>query len=207
MADEWRSTLVPIFKNKGDIQSCSNSRGIKLMTHTMKLWERVIEHRLRGMSHITMNQFGFMLRRSIMEAIFLIRQVMEQYKEQKDSHIVSIDLEKAYDKILRNIMWWALDKHKVPTKYVKLIKDMYNKVVTSVRITDGDINVFPINIGLHQGLALNPYLFALVIDEVTRDIQGDIPWCMLFADDVVLVDESREGVNRKLELWRQTLES
>jgi hypothetical protein len=54
---------------------------------------------------------------------------------------------------------------------------------------------------------LSPYLFALVIDEVTRDIQGDIPWCMLFADDVVLVDESREGVNRKLELWCQTLES
>ncbi|KAG2618649.1 hypothetical protein PVAP13_3NG079717 [Panicum virgatum] len=45
------------------------------------------------------------------------------------------------------------------------------------------------------------------MDEVTRDIQGDIPWCMLFADDVVLVDESRAGVNRKLELWWQTLES
>ncbi|KAG2597916.1 hypothetical protein PVAP13_5KG292149 [Panicum virgatum] len=45
------------------------------------------------------------------------------------------------------------------------------------------------------------------MDEVTRDIQGDIPWCMLFADDVVLVDESRAGVNRKLELWRQMLES
>ena len=38
-------------------------------------------------------------------------------------------------------------------------------------------------------------MFALVMDEVTRDIQGDIPWCMLFADDVVLVDESRTGVN------------
>jgi hypothetical protein len=44
------------------------------------------------------------------------------------------------------------------------------------------------------------------MDEVTRDIQGDIPWCMLFADDVVLVDDSRTWVNRKLELWRQTLE-
>jgi hypothetical protein len=54
---------------------------------------------------------------------------------------------------------------------------------------------------------LSPYLFALVIDEVTRDIQGDIPWCMLFVGDVVLIDESREGVNRKLELWRQTLKS
>jgi len=45
------------------------------------------------------------------------------------------------------------------------------------------------------------------MDEVTRGIQGDIPWCMLFADDVVLVDESQAGVNRKLELWRHILES
>ena len=54
---------------------------------------------------------------------------------------------------------------------------------------------------------MNPYLFALVMDEVTRYIQGEISWCMLFADDVVLVDESRAGVNRRLELWRRTLES
>jgi hypothetical protein len=45
------------------------------------------------------------------------------------------------------------------------------------------------------------------MDEVTRDIQGGIPWCMLFADDVVLVDESRTGVDQKLELWRPTLEA
>jgi hypothetical protein len=44
------------------------------------------------------------------------------------------------------------------------------------------------------------------MDGVTKDIQGDIPWCMLFDDDVVIVDEARV-VNRKLELWRQTLES
>jgi hypothetical protein len=192
MIDEW-SILVPIFKNKGDIQSCTNYRGIKLMSHTMKLWERVSEHRLREMTYIIMNQFGFMFRRSTMKAIFLIKQVIERYKEQKkDLHMVFIDLEKTYDKIPRNLMWWALDKHKVPTEYVTLIKDMYDKFVTSVRTTDGDTNVFPINIGLHQGSALSPYLFDLVIDEVTIDIQGDIPWCMLFADDVVLVDESRK---------------
>jgi hypothetical protein len=52
--------------------------------------------------------------------------------------MVFIDLEKTYDKIARNVMWWALDKHKVPTKYVRLIKDMYNNVVTSVRTSDVD---------------------------------------------------------------------
>ncbi len=47
MPNEWRkSVLVPIFKNKGDVQSCSNYRGIKLLSHTMKIWERVVETRL-----------------------------------------------------------------------------------------------------------------------------------------------------------------
>jgi hypothetical protein len=45
-----------------------------------------------------------------------------------------------------------------------------------------------------------------MMDEVTRDIQASIPWCMLFADDVILVDESRMRVDQKLELWRWTLE-
>ena len=52
------------------VQSCTNYRGIKLMSHTMKLWERVIEHRLRRVTSVTQNQFGFMPGRSTMEAIF-----------------------------------------------------------------------------------------------------------------------------------------
>ena len=72
-----------------------------------------------------MNQFGFMPGRSTKEAIFLIRQVMERFREQKkDLHMIFIDLEKDYDKIPRNVMWWALDKHKVPSKYATLIKDI-----------------------------------------------------------------------------------
>ena len=44
------------------------------------------------------------------------------------------------------------------------------------------------------------------MDELTRAIRDEIPWCMLFADDIILVDERRARVNVKLELWRQTLE-
>jgi Reverse transcriptase (RNA-dependent DNA polymerase) len=204
MPDEWRkSILVSIFKNKGDIQSCTNYRGIKLMNHTMKLWERVIEYRLRKLTTLSKNQFDFMPERSTIEAIFLIRQLMEIHREQKnDLHMIFIDLEKPYDKVPRNIMWWMLEKKRVPTKYVTLIKDMYTNVVTCVRVCDGESDVFPIKIGLHQGSALSPYIFTLVIDEITKNIQGDIPWCILFTDDVVLIDESRIGVNQKLELWR-----
>jgi hypothetical protein len=75
---------------------------------------------------------------------------MERCREQnKDLHMVFIDLEKAYDKVLTNVTRWTLQKHKVSTKYIILIKDMYNNIVTSVRISGGDTNDFPINIGLH----------------------------------------------------------
>jgi hypothetical protein len=124
-----------------------------------------------------------------MESIFLIMQLMKRCREQKkDMHMIFINLEKVYDKVTSNVMWWTLQKHKVSSKYITLINDMYDNVVTSVRTSDGDTNDFSINIGLHQGSALSPYLFALVMDEVTRDIQGGILWCILFTDDVILVD-------------------
>jgi hypothetical protein len=127
MSDEWRrSILVPIFKNKGDVQSCTNYQGIKLMSHTIKLWERIIEHCLRGVTNVTENQFGFMPGRSTMDAIYLIRQFMERCREQMK------DLKKGYDKVSRNVMWWTLQKHKVSTKYITLIKDMYASKLNAV---------------------------------------------------------------------------
>jgi hypothetical protein len=117
-------------------------------------------------------------------------------------HMIFTDLEKVYGKMPRNIMWWDLQKHKILTKYITLIKDIYYIVVTSVQTSEGDTSGFLINIGLHQGSALSPYLFSLVMDDVTRDIHDGIPRCMRFANDGILVDESRMKVDEKLELWR-----
>jgi hypothetical protein len=100
MPDEWRkSSLIPIFKNKGDIQNCNNYRGIKLMSHTMKLWERLIDHRLRHVTTIKDNQCGFMLGRSTIEAIHLLKQLIEHFRvSRKDLHMIFIYLKKkTYD--------------------------------------------------------------------------------------------------------------
>jgi hypothetical protein len=75
---------------------------------------------------------------------------------------------------------------------------MYNNVVIIVQTSDGDTNEFLINIGLHQKSVLSSYLFVLVMDDVARDIQGGIPYCMLFIDDVILVNKNRTEVDQKL---------
>ncbi|GJY00765.1 retrovirus-related pol polyprotein LINE-1 [Tanacetum coccineum] len=107
MSDEWiLSEVIPIYKNKGDAQVCSNYKGIKLLGHIMKLWERVIERRLRRETRVLENQFGFMPERSTTEAIYLFRSLIEKYKEtQRDLHMAFLDLEKAYDSVPRELIW------------------------------------------------------------------------------------------------------
>jgi len=200
MPQEWRhSTIIPLYKNKGDAQNCNNYRGIMLLSHTMKVWERVIEGRLREIIEISENEFGFRSGRSTIEAIHLLRSLMECYRDRrKDLHMVFIDVDKAYDRVPRDILWRCLEKKGMPVEYTRVIRDKYEGVRTRVRTVIGDTGDFLIDIGLHQGSALSPFLFTTVMDELTRCVQDEVPSCILFSDNIVLIDESREGVNTKL---------
>jgi len=90
-----------------------------------------------------------------------------------------------------------VDIDEVLIKYIDIIKDMCDGAVANVRTCGSLTSDFLITIGLHQGSALSLFLFVIVMDELTRAIQDEIPWCMLFVDDIVLIDETRAGVNAK----------
>ena len=91
MPEEWRrSVLISIYKNKGDAQCCGNYREIKLISHTMKVWERIIEARLRDGVEISKQQYGFMPGKGTTDAMFALRMLMEKYREdQRQLHCVS----------------------------------------------------------------------------------------------------------------------
>jgi len=132
---------------------------------------------------------------------------LEKYREkQRKLHLVFIDLEKAYDRVSRGEVWRCLREKNVSEKYVRLIQDMYQGAKTQVRSSVGLTETFYVTVGLHQGSSLSPYIFDLIMDVLGQGIIAPAPWDMLFADDIVLIDISREGVERKLEAWREAME-
>ena len=65
---------------------------------------------------------------------------------------------------------------------------------------------FKVKVELHQKSALSPFLFAVIMDRLTDEVRREPPWTMLFADDIVICEETREEVDRRLESWRYALE-
>ncbi len=90
---------------------------------------------------------------------------------------------------------------------LRLYKIMYNDCETLVSIRTGDTEYFHVGVGLHQGSALSPLLFILIMDVLQAEIGKEPPWVMLFADDLGICEHSRTEVELQLEKWRETFES
>ena len=111
--------------------------------------------------------------------------------------MVIVDLEKTYDRIPRDLIWWSLRKKGIPEQCVAIIQDMYQDTT----------EYFDIEVGLHQGSALrSPLLFIIVMDVLASEVGTHPPWGLLFADDLDMCAGSSVEVEGELEKWRRVLE-
>ena len=94
----------------------------------------------------------------------------------------------------------------MPEKYIRLVQDMYQGCKTVVRSAAGESNSFGVEVGLHQGSALSPYMFLLLMDVLTKDVRKDVSGSMMFADDIVLCGDDETDMTEYLETWRKALE-
>ena len=117
-----------------------------------------------------------------------------------------IDLEKAYDTVPHNLIWNCLRLKNVPEEYIDIVKAMYKDSSLQVRCTAGTTEAFSVGLGVKQGSALSPLLFLIIMDTITADIQKQVPCNMLFADDIMLCDNTREGLEALLNEWVYMIE-
>ena len=141
------------------------------------------------------------------DAMFVLRMMMKKYRKgQRELHCVFVDLEKAYDRVSGKELWYCMKKSGIVEKYVRLVQDMYEGSETVVRCAVGTTESFKVKVGLHQRSALSPFLFAVIKDRLTDEVRREPPWTMMFTDDIVICEETREKVERRLESWKYALE-
>ena len=209
--DNWRvSILFPLYKNKGDIHNCGQYRGIKLLSQCMKVLERIVDGRIRKVVEGKMGdeQFGFRSGRSTTDLMFAVRQIVEKKLEmKKDSYWAFLDMEKAYDKVPRRLIWAVLRWFGVPEALIEVVQAMYRDPRTTVRTAFGLSGMFPVGVGVHQGSALSPLLFILVMDYISKQVGGDRSKKLLYADDVALQADSEQELQRLVAGWSAALKA
>ena len=133
---DWQeSFILNLYKGKGDALELENYLGLKLTDQVMKLLERVLDSFIREMVDIDAMQFGFVPGRGTTDAIFIIRQLQEKYiAANKPLYFAFVELEKAFDRVPRKVLWWALRSLGVEEWAVRVIQGMYTDVKSRVPV-------------------------------------------------------------------------
>ena len=131
---DWEdSFIINIYKGKGDALERANYRGLKLLDHVMKGIERVIEKIIRERISTDDMQFGFMPGRGTTDAIFILRHLQEKHlAKNKKLYFAFVDLEKAFDRVPRKVIWWAMRKLGIEEWNVRFVQAMYNNTRSRV---------------------------------------------------------------------------
>ncbi|KAK3532712.1 hypothetical protein QTP86_028082, partial [Hemibagrus guttatus] len=170
---DWvTGVVIPLFK-KGDRRVCSNYRGITLLSLPGKVYSRVLGRK--------------------------VRPVLEGSSEfAQPVHMYFVDLEKAFNRVPRGILWEVLWEYGVRGPLLRAVWSLYNRSRSLVRIASCKSDLFPVHVGLRQGCPLSPVLFIVFMDRISRRSQGleGVRFgdhrisSLTFADDVVLLAPS-----------------
>ncbi|TWW64119.1 R2DM Retrovirus-related Pol polyprotein from type II retrotransposable element [Takifugu flavidus] len=215
---DWQTgVVVPLFK-KGDRRVCSNYRGITLLSLPGKVYSGVLERRVRRIvePRIQEEQCGFRPGRGTVDQLYTLSRVFEgAWEFAQPVHMCFVDLEKAFDRVPRGVLWGVLREYGVSGPLIRAVRSLYDRCQSLVRIAGSKSNSFPVRVGLRQGCPLSPILFIIFMDRISRCSHGvegirfgDLRIAsLLFADDVVLLASSARDLQLSLDRFAAACEA
>ena len=137
-----------------------------------------------------------------------MRQLQEKFLEKKlQLYFAFIDLEKAFDRVPREVIWWAMRKLGIEEWIINIVKAMYSNANSRVRVNDTYSDPFEVKVGVHQGSVLSPLLFIIVLEALSIEFRTSSPWELLYADDLVIIATSLDELLLKISRWKIEMES
>ena len=119
------------------------------------------------------------------------------------NYLAFIDLEKAFDRVPREVIWRSMRKLKIDEWLVRIVQSMYKEVRSGLRVGDEYSNSFDVRVGVHQGSILSPLL---VLEALSMKLRTGCPWEILYADDLMVNAQSMDELLVKLRTWRSEME-
>uniref|UniRef100_A0A672ZD16 Reverse transcriptase domain-containing protein n=1 Tax=Sphaeramia orbicularis TaxID=375764 RepID=A0A672ZD16_9TELE len=172
---DWQTgVVVPLFK-KGDRRMCSNYRGITLLSLPGKVYSKVLERRIRPIvePQIQEEQCGFRPSRGTLDQLYTLHRVLEgSWEFAQPVHMCFVDLEKAFNRVPRGILWGVLREYGVRGPLLRAVRSLYDRSRSLVRIAGSKSDLFQVHVGLRQGCPLSPVLFIIFMDRISRRSQG-----------------------------------
>ena len=130
---------------------------------------------------------------------YSLRQLQEKYLGKKKClYYCFVDLEKAFDRVPRKVIKFALRKIGVEEKLVQAVMRLYEGVRTRVRVYSEVSEPFGVKVGSHQGSVLSPLLFMTVMDVLSEGVRDGLLFELLYADNLVIMAESFAGVGEEV---------
>ena len=211
--------ITAVFKS-GEKSDMSNYRGITVGPVFAKLFAMIIERRLASWAEEhgvkARGQAGFRKNYRTTDNIFVLRSLIEKQKQARQKggsgklYCSFVDFRKAFDTVPRALLWQVLEDLGVQGRVLDIIKSMYAHDSAAVRTSEGLSEIFRCLMGVKQGCPLSPALFGLYVDGLEKhllettdidapDLCGILAPLLLYADDLILMSTSPEGLQRQLD--------
>ena len=211
--ERWNYSLTQLIYKDGDRDDPGNYRGIALTSNLSKLFNTIINTRLYTYLEengiIRPEQGGFRKSFRTQDHIFTIQSLVDKYlAENKRIYACYVDLKKAYDSVWREGLFYKLRKNGIDEKTVNIITNMYKNTFTSIIYKGHLLEKIRVSKGLKQGDNLSPILFNIYINDLPEklsegssdpvEINGSKINCLMWADDIILLSETPEGLQNCL---------
>ncbi|XP_053395382.1 uncharacterized protein LOC123523921 isoform X1 [Mercenaria mercenaria] len=214
--EAWTEGFVVPLHKKGDIDTASNYRGITLLSTFGKLFTKVINNRLNTWAeyyHVYIEaQAGFRQNMGTIDNIFVLHGLINHLlNNNKRMYAVFVDFTKAFDFLVRDVIWYKLIKIGIRGKMLDIVKSIYCNVRSRVKYNNNISNEdFSCLLGVRQGESLSPFLFSIYLNDIEEHFMihgfngidtGMLKmFLLLYADDihVVIMAESEEELRKGL---------